>query len=432
MSNTPNTTGMSSDLEQEVEKFVTTFFENHENADLRYHNLAHTRNVVMHTAEMAAWYRLGLEEMDIVLVAAWMHDTGHLTGGPQNHEERSVEIFRDFLRKFGQISADKAAQIESCILATRMPHQPEGLLQEIICDADTFHFGTPEFIATNKLVKEELALRVGEQAVNGWTKKTIAMMEGHQFFTSYAQQLLEAGKQENLAWLRSKKQSKGKGKNKKEKQESGEPGLGKNQLKVFLQQQKQQQSLLSRGVQTVLRIASENHMDLSRMADNKAHLLISVNAIIISVTISVLVRKIDVEPYLTIPTIIFLASSVITIVLSIFATQPKITNGRFTREDIINRRTNLLFFGNFYNATLEDYDWAMNYMMRDSDYLYGAVIKDIYFLGKVLNTKYRFIRMAYIVFTIGIIVSVIAFVVAALLFAPENQTVIVNGSQAPI
>src|SRR5690606_23653457 len=110
---------------------------------------------------------------------------------------------------------------------------------------------------------------------------------------------------------------------------------------------------------------------------------------------------------------------------------PKITKGEFTREDIINRRTNLLFFGNFHSATFEDYDWAMHYMIRDSDYLYSAVIKDIYFLGKVLNTKYRYIRAAYIVFTIGIIISVIAFVTAALLFAPEQQTVIINGTGAP-
>lgn len=420
-------------LEQEAEKFVTAFYKNHASDKLVYHNLEHTRTVVMHAAEMAAWYRLGADEMDIVLVAAWMHDTGHLTGPPEGHEQRSVEIFRDFLRKQPSVDSNTEEQIVACILATQMPQQPQGLLQEILCDADTFHFGAPEFRATNKLVKQELMLRLGDDAVKNWDQKTEKLLEGHSFFTNYAQQLLSAGLQENLAWIKAKLNKKGKKKKKnKEQAEDPDSAAHKTQLKVTLQQQKQQHSLLARGVQTVLRIASENHMDLSRMADNKAHLLISVNAIIISVTIGVLVRKIDVEPYLTVPTIIFLASSVITIVLSIFATQPKITNGRFTRDDIINRRTNLLFFGNFYNASLEEYDWAMHYMIRDSDYLYSAVIKDIYFLGKVLNTKYRFIRAAYIVFTIGIIVSVIAFVTAALLYAPEQHTVIINGSGAPI
>lgn len=422
-------------LEQEAERYVTSFFDNHGHEQLLYHNLAHTRMVVLHAAEMAAWYRLGQDEMDIVLLAAWFHDTGHLTGPPEGHEARSMEICRDFLRTQPPMPPDKENRIMSCILATKMPHAPQGLLQEIICDADTFHFGTEEFRATNKAVKEELIQRQGKNAVAGWTEQTCDLLEQHTFFTSYATQLLEAGKQENIGWLKKKLQKQNKKKKKKDKKTeeiTETPDTHKTQMKVTLQQQKMQHSLLARGVQTVLRIASENHMELSRMADTKAHLLISVNAIIISVTIGVLVRKIDVEPYLTAPTMIFLASSVVTIVLSIFATQPKITKGEFTREDIVNRRTNLLFFGNFHKATFEDYDWAMNYMIRDRDYLYGSVIKDIYFLGQVLHTKYRYIRAAYIVFTIGIIVSVIAFVTAVLLFAPEQQTVIINGAGAPI
>lgn len=73
---------------------------------------------------------------------------------------------------------------------------------------------------------------------------------------------------------------------------------------------------------------------------------------------------------------------------------------------------NLMFFGNFYKMPLEDYDWAMNEMMKDRDYLYSTMIKDLYYLGLVLQRKYNLLRIAYNLFMIGIIITVIAFVIA--------------------
>lgn len=176
------------------------------------------------------------------------------------------------------------------------------------------------------------------------------------------------------------------------------------------------QKLLSRGIQTMLRLTSDNHLELSGMADGKANILISVNAIIISVILTVLIRRLETDPYLTIPTIIFLSFSVATMVISILTTRPKISQGIFNREDIMNKKTNLLFFGNFHKASLEEYEWGMRQMMRDQDYLYGALIKDIHQLGVVLGRKYRLLRLAYTVFMVGIIASVIAFALAVFIY----------------
>jgi len=178
---------------------------------------------------------------------------------------------------------------------------------------------------------------------------------------------------------------------------------------------KQKNTLLSRGIQTMLRLTSDNHLELSNMADGKANILISVNSIIISVILSVLVRRLEVDTYLIVPTVMFLTFSVATIVLAILATRPKISQGVFSREDIMNRKTNLLFFGNFHKASLEEYEWGMSQMMKDQDYLYGTLIKDIHQLGVVLGRKYRLLRVAYNVFMVGIIVSVLAFAIAVIL-----------------
>jgi MFS-type transporter involved in bile tolerance (Atg22 family) len=191
--------------------------------------------------------------------------------------------------------------------------------------------------------------------------------------------------------------------------------------------------LVSKGIQTMLRLTSQNHLKLSDMADSKANILISVNAIIISVVLGVLARKLQEEGYLRIPALIFLASAVITIILAILATRPKISEGKFTPEDIAKKKTNLLFFGNFHKASFEEYYDAMKKMMVDTDYLYGSLVKDIYYLGVILGRKYWLIRVAYNVFMIGIIISVVAFAIAVSIHdvAPPTTTII-NGTGSPL
>ena len=61
---------------------------------------------------------------------------------------------------------------------------------------------------------------------------------------------------------------------------------------------------------------------------------------------------------------------------------------------------------------LPDYEWSMNEMMNDREYLYRSMIKDIYYLGKVLAKKYKFLRLSYNIFMFGLVVAILAFIVA--------------------
>ena len=185
----------------------------------------------------------------------------------------------------------------------------------------------------------------------------------------------------------------------------------------------------TKGMQTMLRLTSTNHIRLSEMADSKANILISVNAIIISLILSIVLRKLQTDPYLTIPAIIFLSTSVATIIVAILATRPKVSAGTFAEEDVVNKKTNLLFFGNFHRMPMDKYENAMRTMMNDSDYLYSSIVQDIYNLGAVLGKKYRLIRIAYNLFMFGIIVSVLAFCIAAILnsAAPVDAAIPNNG-----
>jgi predicted metal-dependent HD superfamily phosphohydrolase len=443
------------DIVQKASAYVRRLFSEADTKLLHFHNYEHTEEVVQHAIEIAQKEGLGQDELQIVQVAAWFHDIGHLNGAMQDHELRSVEAVKKFFAEESIEEAQFIQRVVDCIMATRMPQAPTDKLGEIMCDADVYHFGTPQFRKTNKRVRKELKARGYPAMANNWPQRSLRMLQSQHFFTPYSRQKLEQGKAENIRWLQQKIAEKEKTTEAIPEEPASQIKLGGKEVpetklqevsttknvkesaarepsKEERQEQKASQSLLSRGIQTMLRLGSSNHLDLSRMADGKANILISVNSIIISVILSVLIGRLDSDPYLLIPTILFLTSSVITVILAILATRPKLTEGKFTRESIQRKEVNLIFFGNFYKSSLEEYTWAMNELMNDKDYLYDTLVKDIYFLGVVLGRKYMLLRWAYNVFMLGLIIAVTSFSIAIALNMPSGHTTVINASGAPL
>jgi len=58
----------------------------------------------------------------------------------------------------------------------------------------------------------------------------------------------------------------------------------------------------------------------------------------------------------------------------------------------------------------------MQELISDKDYLYSSMITDFYYLGQVLGKKYKKLRICYTIFMYGVIISVIAFAIAFILF----------------
>jgi predicted metal-dependent HD superfamily phosphohydrolase len=403
----------------QTENYVKDLFKQYHQANLVFHNIEHTQGVVQHVHEIASHYELPDREIMELTIAAWFHDTGHLVTDPPQHEEKSVALMEEFLKS--RIDDEELiGRIAALIRITKFPPAPQSLQEMIMCDADTYHFGMDDFRKTNKAVKKELILRNMNTMVQEWEKNSLELLQKHQFFTTYCIELLQKGKERNIRRLQKKINKLAIASN-----NTSDSLLLTDAPKKETEAEatKRKNSLITRGIQTMLRLTSENHLELSNMADGKASILISVNAIIISVILSVLIRRIEVDTHLTIPTFIFLASSLATIIIAILATRPKVSEGHFSREDILNKSTNLLFFGNFYKSRLDEYQWAMNTMMRDPDYLYGSVIQDIHQLGVVLARKYKLIRLAYTVFMIGIFISVVAFMVAIMLHRPQQSII---------
>jgi predicted metal-dependent HD superfamily phosphohydrolase len=422
-----------------AQQYVTAQYKDHPHPQLVYHNLEHTREVVAAAEQIAAHYRLEDTDLLVVYIAAWFHDLGYLLGESKTHEEKGVELALNFLN-VQQVPPNVQEQVRGCIMATKMPQEPHNLLEQIVCDADLFNLGTKDFKNRTKLLHQEMEMTHGKEIPGAvWTEGSLRLLEEQHYHTAYCRALLQQQKEANIVWLKEKldKQlDKAKKKHKDEAKEAeaavvaaGKKGareeavfavVNKSEEKDKKKEKEPKEPKPGRGVETMFRTTSTNHIRLSSMADSKAHIMISVNSIIVSVILGVLFRRLEDYPNLIIPAVIFLLTGVVTIIFSVLATRPNVNVGRFTREDIDKKKTNLLFFGNFHKMSLEDYTWGMTEMMKDNDYVYASMIQDIYHLGVVLGKKYKQLRIAYNIFMFGLIISVLAFLIAALFFPVKN------------
>lgn len=390
----------------DVKTHIEHLFNSAADDKLIYHNLTHTEHVVKHAVEIADYYKLTDQDFFIVQCAAWFHDIGYLQGKEQ-HEKAGADAAALFLSTLG-IEQQTIQAIQNCIMATKMPQNPKNLLEEIVCDADLYHLGSTSFKDRNKLMRKEMSVFFNKEIdKNIWRLGTLQLLESHHYHTQYCIDKLSKKKSENLQQLKVKLH------------EALNPVSVKDPAPApaavdgpITKDKKNKETRPEKGIETMFRITSNNHQRLSDMADNKAHIMISINSIILSVVLSVLLRKLEDNEHLILPTVTLLLICLVTMVFSILATRPTVPSGEFTPEDVMIKKPNLLFFGNFYRMSLKDYNDAMEKMMGDRDFLYGSLIKDIYSQGIVLGRKYRLLRIAYNVFMFGIIVSVLGFIIA--------------------
>ena len=387
-----------SNIIEKTEEFVFNLFKNSLDSTFIYHNYTHTERVLRSLQEIIENTDVSKNDAEILELAALLHDTGY-TKTREGHEEESVKIATEFLKE-NKVDDTTIKAVNECIMATKIKDIPKTNLGKIIRDADSSHFGKKYFNEASEFLRKELEIQgIENYSPTEWLNENIKVLtKKHEFYTDYALKNWQPVKEKNLSKLmKTKKKRRSK--------------LKTEELKAKYKAQYKNESP-ERGIQTFYRVALRNHIKLSDIADTKANILLSVNAIIISLVLANLISKLDSNAYLVYPTAIFTLSCVISMVLSIIATRPNITSGEFTKEDVVNKKVNLTFFGNFHKMSLEEYDWAVTELLKDKNYVYSSLTKDLYFLGKVLERKYRILRVTYTIFMIGMIVSVISFGVA--------------------
>lgn len=407
-----------SSLLQDTEAYVTAYFAENMPAKYVFHDFEHTVQTVAAVKVLAEGCQIDSGMVDLLLLATWFHDTGYAQG-PIDHEERSCTNADRFLR--GKISDADLDLIFRCIRATKVPQQPTDLLEEIICDADLSHLGMETYWERNSKLRQEFAL-TRNQLVNDqeWVDFELNFMLGHEYHTAVAREMLNKRKAKHIQTLLKQKRrlNPGKAPTVEELALMDDKDKSGDVKKVLLESETEMKlARFGRGVETMYRTTYRTHTNLSAMADSKANIMLSVNAIVISILVSNLLPKLleggtQMNLKLGIPSGMLLATCLGSMVYATLSTRPKITEGKVTREAIKQRKANLLFFGNFHSMPLEDFQWGVNEMLRDPEFLYGSMSRDLYFLGIVLAKKYHYLSICYNVFMYGLIVSLLSFAVA--------------------
>lgn len=395
-----------SDIVTEAGERVTELLAEGLDEKFTFHNIDHTIEVVENARLIGEETGLSAEDLEATLIAAWFHDAGFVRSYG-DHETESQKLARAFLEEKGY-AEERIKTVEKLIGVTRLDEEPETPAEKTIADADLLHLGRKGYRKKEEALRYEWHAKLGknESAVE-WSRSNIAFLERHEFHTEFARKNFDERRLKNV--------QKAKGRLTEYIQEelsAAQEGKKDRLAPLDAKGTVPRTKKTDRGVETVFRITSRNHISLSGIADSKANMMISVNAIIISIVIGTLVGQLDAYPHLVVPSILLLAVCLTTVIMAVISTRPKVTEGRVSREDIAERKGNLLFFGNFHNMPLDDYEMGMKELMTDADYLYGSMIRDVYFLGKVLERKYRFLRYSYDVFAIGLALAVAAFVAA--------------------
>ncbi|MDH7604197.1 MAG: HD domain-containing protein [Melioribacter sp.] len=192
---------MNYELIEKVKEYVLSLLQSRISSNHVYHDVDHTRNVAEATEIIGRASNLSNEELEIVIIAAWFHDLGYVEK-VEGHEEISAEFAEEFLLK-ENYPIEKIEKIKKCILATKVPQNPQNILEEVICDADLSHLGKKSFKHRNDLFREEFEFYFGRQLTEAeWIKKSIDFLNNHKFFTEFARREYDAQKSRNLEKLK--------------------------------------------------------------------------------------------------------------------------------------------------------------------------------------------------------------------------------------
>ncbi len=377
---------------QKAQAYVQQLFDEKLPAHLVFHNIDHTLGVKNAVEKIALPQSLTAAEKEILVLGALLHDVGY-TKVYDGHEEESMKMARNFLEKH-QYPKEKLHEVLKLIEATKRQRAPRNNLEKIIRDADLHHLGRKDYFdILNNLraeIESEQGFKFGDLE---WFELNRSFLKKQKYFTEEANHLYADQVKANAKTL--KKTSK--------------------QLDAKTSRLHVEKNISgNRTAQMMFKTALRNHIDLTNIADNKANIMLSINAIVITITMPLLASNIKGNMYLLPPTSILLLTCLLSIIFATLATRPIKTKGITNPNLLDTGQSNLFFFGNFYKMSINEYHNSLKEVVGSDDLLESSVMNDLYYLGVALGKKYNQLRTCYGIFMIGITLTVITFAVSFL------------------
>jgi predicted metal-dependent HD superfamily phosphohydrolase len=187
----------------EAKEFITKLFKERLDSKYSYHNLEHTKSVVMGIETICRANKIDKEKTIILILAGWFHDTGYIDGR-ENHEKRSVKIALDFLQN-RNISDNIQQKVSDLILATTFNYTPKNRLEKIIKDADNAHLANENYLDSLEKLRKEWEYSIDKKYDDkDWQILNAEFLKKHRFHTEFAQKEWQVLKERNLKLIETK------------------------------------------------------------------------------------------------------------------------------------------------------------------------------------------------------------------------------------
>lgn len=396
---------MTEILVKKTEKYIKNLLAEQMNKNFLFHTQGYAKKTIGKTEKILEESELSKDDRNEILMATCFIHAGYAVDY-NKHIEESVQLASNYLQN-NNVDKDKIDKVLDLIRSAWNNKEPKSVSEKIVKDVRTWFYASEDFEEMLQLLRLELEnFDKSVPDMDTWRLDYVEELRvKHRFYTEYAKENWQEEKEDNILSLISRLQ-------KAEKTER------KEVLKAKLKDESPQ-----RAIQSLYRIELRNHIKLSDIADTKANILLSVNAIIISLLLANLLPKLDTpsNSYLIYPTVIFVLFSIASMIMSVLATRPKVDNADVVENEINKKDTNYLFFGNFHTMNVKDFKSKIRDIIKSQDTIYDSLSMDLYYLGKVLQEKYRLLRWTYTIFIIGIILSVVAFGFALKYYGMEDE-----------
>ena len=387
---------------------------NHELAPkFLFHNYAYSEEIADKVKELgeAAGAELSGEQavlqdaLDHLAIAAYFYPVGYI-GGAHEVGERSASILREWAEEVGfKLDNDwgnTAGWVEKAHAAT----EEDSLPVRVLHDAAHSWLGRKRYDRRSDLLQLErdaLASKEGDPVKFGHEMQEYLL--NFNYLTSYAKAEYDKRRRKNVA--------KQQGSNYKIQQKEVKAKTGKN---------------FGRGIDTVYRTSFRTHIALSRIADGKANMMISINTIILSIVLTISGASFSYlediffeDPEFLVPLITILLSSLTAVVFAVFSARPSVTEYTIKKDKLIkSKEASLLYFGNFLKLEKNDFVGYLSDIKLDQSALYDDLSRDLYDLGAVLHKKYLLLTISYNTFVGGLFLAVVSYLIVFMLNVYAN------------
>ena len=392
----------NSEIVEKALEYAAPFFQSDRN--LVYHNYQFCISLCNRIGEIAQQERnIPQEQTEEAKLASIFYTVG-IAQNRSDAAQTALSLWSQYAAK-ESINSDTAQNVIAALNSFFLTEEKKTAAQKLL--ADGIHVQTYAHLdasQTSLYKMEALSFEPTEISNLEWNTRQHEAIQEVNFFYPYTElQYKPILNQQLLDYTQKIKRNK----------RNGPKAWEHEKLRNF---QNLERRLPNDATQTFFRANFRNHINLSAIADQKANIMISVNAIMISVLISILsYRNItETNPMIIVPVVIFLMTGLTSLICAVLSARPKVTRINKSNMPLEEVQKNIVFFGNFVHLDLDKFEEAVDAMFRDSELIYGNMVRDLYFLGKVLDEKYRYLSISYNVFMIGFVVTVLTFMIAFL------------------